>query len=391
MRYDPFDTALQADPYPTYEHLRRDDPLHRNEDRGFWALSRFADVWSAIHDPQTFSSAEGIFVGSADMDMTQIFLPMLIMMDPPRHTKLRAIVSRAFTPRRIAELEPAVRRLAAELLEAQDPEAPLDVVSAFAGPLPTFVIADLLGVPRSDYLDFRRWSDQLVSGDPFSQELAGASLAGAAALYEYFAAIIEERRQRPGDDLITSLVNAEVDGERLDHDELLGFCLLLLVAGNETTANLVGNAVVALTGHPDQAAVLADGTVGIDDAVEEFLRYDSPVQGLARTLTRPIELHDGTLDAGDKVMLLFGAANRDEAEFGASADRLDLTRRPPRHLAFGHGIHYCLGASLARLEAGIALSELLRSHPRPELAEPPARRRSGAVRGYERVLLTAAD
>jgi cytochrome P450 len=387
MHYDPFDPAVQLDPYPTYAEMRRDAPVYRNEEAGFWALSRFEDVWNAVHDPASFSSAQGIFVGRAEMDMTKLFLPMLIMMDPPRHTKLRAIVSRVFTPRRMLELEDTIRDLARSMLQPALERDSFDLIETLAAPLPTFVIADLLGVPRSDYQDFRTWSEQLVSGDPFSEELAGTSLAGAASLYEYFTAIIAERRQAPRADLVTSLIEADVDGERLTDEELLGFCLLLLVAGNETTTNLISNATVALAANPDQCAALADERGSVPDAIEEFLRFDSPVQGLARTLTRDVELHGETMKAGDKVMLLFGAANRDAQEFGPDADTLDVRRDISRHLAFGHGIHYCLGASLARLEASVACEELLSGMPRLELAAEPVRRRSGPIRGLLQVEL----
>jgi cytochrome P450 len=387
MHYDPFDPAVQLDPYPTYAEMRRDAPVYRNEEAGFWALSRFEDVWSAVHDPSTFSSAQGIFVGRAEMDMTKLFLPMLIMMDPPRHTKLRAIVSRVFTPRRMLELEDTIRDLARSMLQPALERDSFDLIETLAAPLPTFVIADLLGVPRSDYQDFRTWSEQLVSGDPFSEELAGTSLAGAASLYEYFTAIIAERRQAPRADLVTSLIEAEVDGERLTDEELLGFCLLLLVAGNETTTNLISNAAVALAANPDQCAGLVEEPGSFPNAIEEFLRFDSPVQGLARTLTRDVELHGETMAAGDKVMLLFGAANRDAQEFGPNADTLDVRRDITRHLAFGHGIHYCLGASLARLEASVACEELLAALPHLDLAAEPARRRSGPIRGLLHVEL----
>lgn len=387
IRYDPFDPTIQLDPYATYAEIRRDDPVHFNEVGDYWTLTRFGDVWNAVHDPATFSSAQGIFVGRSDMDMTEMFLPMLIMMDPPRHTKLRAIVSRAFTPRRMADLEPTIRRLTTQLLAPVMQGDSFDLIDTLAAPLPTFVIADLLGVPRSDYENFRKWSDQLVSGDPFSADLAGTSLAGAASLYEYFAGIIAERRAQPRNDLVTSLIEAEVDGEHLSDEELLGFCLLLLVAGNETTTNLVSNAVVALAAHPDQCEELASGSIPMASAVEEFLRYDSPIQGLARTLTRDVELHGRTMHAGQKVMLLFAAANRDPEEFGPTADQLDLRRPISRHLAFGHGIHYCLGASLARLEAGAALEALLSVLPHIELAGTPERRRSGPIRGLSAVPL----
>ncbi|MQA17593.1 MAG: cytochrome P450, partial [Pseudonocardiaceae bacterium] len=222
----------------------------------------------------------------------------------------------------------------------------------FAGPLPAMVIADMMGVPRKDREQFRAWSSALVQGDPMVTEQREASLAAAAGLYEYFAAVIKQRREHPGEDLVSALVQAEVHGQRLNDEELLGFCLLLLVAGHETTTNLLANATVHLAQHPDERVRLADNPTLLPDAVEELLRYDSPVQGLSRTLTHDLTLHGTQMRAGETVLLLFGSANRDDRVF-PDPDRLDITRKPERQVAFGHGIHFCLGAALARLEGRV--------------------------------------
>lgn len=375
--YDPYDERVRIDPYPVYRRLRDQHPVYRNATAGFWALSRFADVWDAVHNPDTFSSAQGVTLDEADADPDR---PTILTLDPPRHDELRALVSRAFTPRRINELESSIRVLTGELLEGCRERAGFDLVAEFAAPLPTIVIADLLGVDRGDRGDFRHWSDQMIQRDPADPDAEARAADGARSLYRYFAGVVADRRRRPGDDLVSGLVAAEVDGERLTDHEILAFCLLLLVAGNETTTNLISNAAVLLAQHPEQRGRLAADPALLGGAIEEFLRYESPVQALARTVTRPVELHGEHLAPGDKVLLLFGSANRDEREFD-DADLFDVLRRPSRHLAFGHGVHYCLGASLARLEARVAYEELLAQIPDYELAGEPSQLRSGVVRG----------
>lgn len=396
--YDPFDSRVQQDPYPIYRRLREEHPAYWCETRNCWVLSRYDDVDTALHDPATFSSAKGVFPtregggSGGGMDMSDSLLPMMIMMDPPRHAALRKLVSRAFTPRRITELEPIVRAIATELLDSFSDAGSCDMVRDFAGPLPAMVIADMLGLPREDRVEFRAWSSSLAQGDPTSAEERDSSLAAAAALYEYFAAVIKQRRQRPGEDLVSALVQAEVNGERLSDDELLGFCLLLLVAGHETTTNLLANATVHLARHTDQRARLATDERLLPDAVEELLRYDSPVQGLSRTLTRDLTVHGQDMKASQTVLLLFGSANRDERAF-PDPDRLDVTRRPERQVAFGHGIHFCLGAALARLEARVAFSEMLTRMPAWELdaTTTPTRLHSGPIRGYAALPVTWAN
>ena len=381
LTYSPFDAEVIADPYPVYRELRPNSPAHWSREANSWVLSRYDDVSAALADPATYSSASGIFPTPPGVDMTELFLPMLIMSDPPRHTQLRQIVSRAFTPRRIAALEPHIETLVKDLLD-QTPEAGnWEFVSGFAGPLPAIVIADMLGVPRDDRDQFRAWSTTLIQSNPVRGEF-GAGLDAAAALYEYFTAFLAERRAHPQDDLMTALVQAEVDGEYLSEEELLGFCLLLLVAGHETTTNLLSNSAVVLAQHPDVRQQLADDPELVPAAVEELLRFDSPVQGLARTLTAPVELHGESMQTGDTVLLLFGSANRDDHAF-PHADRFDVNRHPERQVAFGRGIHFCLGASLARLEARIALQTLLTRRPDWDVdLDAAVRLHSGPIRGY---------
>lgn len=381
LSYSPFDPEVMADPYPVYRELRDHAPVYWSSQASCWVLSRYDDVCVALADPTTYSSASGIFPTPPGVDMTDLFLPMLIMSDPPRHTQLRHLVSKAFTPRRIAELEPHIHTIVDDLLDQVPAAGPWDFVSGFAGPLPAIVIADMLGVPREDRDQFRTWSTTLIQSNPTRGEF-GPGLDAAASLYEYFSAFLTERRAHPRDDLMTALVQAEVDGEHLSDDELLGFCLLLLVAGHETTTNLLSNSAVILAQHPESRRQLAENPDLIPAAVEELLRYDSPVQGLARTLTRQVVLHGQSMNAGDTVLLLFGSANRDDHAF-PDADRFDVHRRPERQVAFGRGIHFCLGASLARLEARVALQALLARHHDWDVDLGSAvRLRSGPIRGY---------
>jgi len=377
--YDPWSHELHEDPYPTYARLREEQPVYYNPERDFYALSRYQDVLDALHDPATYCSGQGVLVGQGDGGMA-VAPGFFVMSDPPRHGQLRALVSRAFTPRRIADMEGSIRDIARTCLDAMADEGVTDLVQRLAAPLPTTVIADLLGVSRTDLERFREWSDALVQIDPASPENSPEAVAASLELLEYLGAVVAERRASPRDDMVSALLDAEVDGEHLSDEEIVGFCLLLLVAGNETTTNLISNTAVLLAEQPDQRRLLVEKPELLPGAIEELLRFESPVQALARTATVDVELHGECIAAGDKVLLLFGSANRDEREFVA-ADRFDVTRAPGRHLAFGHGAHFCLGASLARLEARVAYEELLRLMPAYELAGDPERLPSGVVRG----------
>ncbi|KMO68067.1 cytochrome P450 [Mycolicibacterium obuense] len=388
IRYDPFDATILDNPYPTYRLLRDSAPVYRAEESNTWVLSRHADVQAAALDHRTYSSVDGIFPTPPGSDFIGSFLPMMIVMDPPRHDQLRALVSRAFTPRRVAGLHDAITQMAAELFERLDEGSRrADFVTDFAAILPAAVIADLLGVPATDRDQFRLWSSQLVQVDVTHGQTTDA-MAAAASIYAYFTDFLADRRRNPREDLMSALVNATVDGVGLTDEEVLGFCALLLVAGYETTTNLLGNSAVVLAQHPQARSRLAEDRTLLGPAVEELLRYDSPAQGLSRTLTRDVTLHDTTMREGEKALLLFGSANRDERAF-PDPDVFDIDRTSEHQVAFGRGIHFCLGAALARMEARIALDALLNTVPNWEVDLTSARRlRSGPIRGYTSLPIT---
>jgi cytochrome P450 len=353
--YDPLSPAFHRDPYPVYRALRNEHPVYRNDERGIWALSRYADVNAALLDWHTFSSVSPVMHEAEGH---------LAVQDPPRHTQLRSIVSRALTPRRVAQLEPRVREIARELLDERAFGDTFDVVNEFATLLPSRVFGELLGVPLEQNEPLRVWVEQYLQVDADAKEL-DENLYDPEALHKIrdcFRALLDERRARPAADLMTALVQAEIDGQHLSDAELLGFCQNLILAGNETTTNLIANGMLLLGRHLDARDALAADPARIPNAVEEMLRVESPVQALSRTLTRDVELHGTTIPQGAHVLVLYGAANRDEREF-PDPDRFDIDREAPRHLAFGQGIHFCIGAALARLEAVVAFEELLRHFP----------------------------
>ena len=386
MRFDPYSDECHRDPYPVYRSIRDQAPAYHDDELDFWALSRFGDVIEALHAPATFLSGDGISLeGQARSPY-----PMIIAMDPPRHDQLRALIARGFTARPVAANGPNIRRLAGELIDGFAAAGRVEFVDAYSGALPLLVIGSLLGIERDGLAEFRRLGDALMNQDPADPPSIEAGKAASAAILEGIGAILDERRRAPRDDLVSALISATVDGEGLSEDEIIGFCYLLILAGTETTANLLANGVMALAGHPDQRAELRADPSLIPGAVEEMLRWDSPVQSDARTTGRPVELHGRVIPEGAKVLLLFGSAGRDEREF-RDPDRFDVHRRIERHLTFGHGIHYCLGAALARLEAQITFEELLARIPDWEVdgdARSLDRIRSYMVRGPARLPLT---
>jgi cytochrome P450 len=366
VRYDPYDADVQRNPYPVYRALRDHAPAFHDDARDFWALSRFDDVISALHDPETYCSGQGIILeGTARSPY-----PMIIALDPPRHTDLRKLVSRAFGTKPTAAYEPQIRALTRSLIAQFSTAGSVDLVDALSVPLPLLVIGDMLGVPGDERAWFRHQTEQLMAQRPDVPESVEAARAAGGALFARFTDLIEERRAHPGDDLVSHLIDAEVDGEHLDPGEILGFCYLLILAGHETTMNLISNGAVALAQHPEQREVLRLEPARIPDAVEEVLRWESPVQSQARTTTRDVEIHGRVIPEGKKVLMLFASAGRDERVFD-DPDRFDITRTFERHLSFGHGIHFCLGAALARLEARIAFEELLLTIPDWEPTVPP--------------------
>ncbi|HET8560382.1 MAG TPA: cytochrome P450 [Marmoricola sp.] len=391
--YDPFDAAFQADPYPAYAWLRDHEPVHHHpadvRAPAFWALSRFDDVWWAVRSPEVFSSAHGLTFYPDEISRLGL-APTIVMLDPPRQTALRGLIGRGFTPRRVAALEDGIRdfvrsRLAAIRSSVADGE-PVDLHRDFAATIPTHVLGRLLGVPEADRARFGPWVRALTAlqGDGFSgATLAADGTSAVAEMFEYFTAVIAERRAHPQDDLVGALVAAEVDGRRLSDWDILGFCFVMVAGGNDTTANLVSHAVALLDGAPEQRELLVADPGLIGDAVVEFLRLEGSVQGLARTTTREVTLHGTTIPAGEKVLMLYGAANRDEREFGPTAGEVDVRRQVARHLGFGSGPHFCIGNHLARLQARVALEELLAAFPHVAVDLGRAERHQSAfVRGW---------
>ncbi len=379
--YDPYAYEIHEDPYPAYRRLRDEAPAYHNAERQFWALSRFADVHAAMQDWQTYSSAEGVALERA----TTLHIPMIIAMDPPRQAKLRRLVSKGFTPRRVAEMEGDVRALSRKWLAPLLARGHGDFITEFSAKLPMDVISTLIGVPPEDQDLLRGWSDALLHREPGQSTIPRQGLEGSANMIRYFTDVIARRRRQPIDDLVSALLAADVDGERLADEEIIGFCFLLVIAGNETTTKMLGNAIVLLDRHPAQRALLAREPGRIAAAVEEVVRFDNSTQMLARTATRDVALHGHTIPTGARVLLLVGSANRDERAI-PHADEFDVTRAPAEHLAFGVGIHFCLGASLARLEGRVALEEFLARVPEYTIDTAGLTRvHSPNVRGYARV------
>ena len=366
--YDPLDPAFQADPYPAYRVMRDTDPVHRHTDPPFWALSRFEDVWAAVRDVETYSSAQGLTFHPDEIGYLGL-APTMVMLDPPRHTQLRALVGKAFTPKRVTELEAAIRAFARTRIDLMEQRASdgatVDLHRDFSSPVPTFVLAELLGVDDANREHFDPWVAALVQLQDSGFAIGELNAPEAvAAMFAYFSEVITARRADPGDDLISALTVAEVDGERLSDWDILGFCFVIVAGGNDTTGNLISHGVMLLDQWPaERERLLADPSL-IPNATLEFLRMESSVQGLARTTTRPVRIDDVEIPAGEKVLMLYGAANRDEREFGPTVDELDVTREIPRHLGFATGPHFCIGSHLARLQAKVAFEELLARQPR---------------------------
>jgi cytochrome P450 len=366
-----------ADPHPAFRRLRARDPLHWYAPGPFWCATRHAEVIEISRSPRTFSSAHGtqIFEIPRKLAGQRLALeraPSIIRMDPPEHNRYRKLAIGAFTPRMVAALEPRVRALARESVAALQPGETFDFVERVAIPLPMFVIAELLGVPSSDYEDFRRWSDVMVEAGSYGPD--EKTVGTVAELFAYMIAKGAERRRAPRGDVLSKLALAEIEGERLSDAELGSFCLTLLVAGNETTRNLIAGGMRALLEHPAQWEKLCADPGLLPNAIEEMLRYVTPVQHFVRRVQRDTELCGKKLRAGEYVALFYASANRDEDVFGPDADLFDIERpEARRHLAFGFGEHLCLGASLARLEARVMFEELIARGPGFSLAGPVER------------------
>jgi cytochrome P450 len=355
---DPYDYAFHEDPYPTYALLREHAPLYRNEALGFWALSRHADVLGAFRDPERFSSADGVSLDPAATGPQAERVMSFLAMDAPRHLRLRSTVMKGFTPRRVRELEGRVREMTREHLRVALQDDSFDFIDALAGRLPMDVVSELLGVPAADRAELRRLADLVVHREEGVLDVPRVAADASLQLIVYYLDLIAVRRRQREDDLISALIDVEVDGARLTDDELCAVLFLLVVAGNETTTKLLGNAWYWAARHPDQHAGILAGRLSVSQWVEETLRYDASSQIIARTAVQDVPLHDDVIPAGDRVLLLIGSANRDERVFDRPDD-YDLTRDTSALLSFGGGPHFCMGASLARLETRVVLEELL--------------------------------
>lgn len=393
--FNPFLPSFAESPYRQYAALRRSDPVHHSMAFQAWVLTRYADCERVLRDPATFASNPSLGTSQLSRALAEQrrqfplgTVPTVLNSDPPVHGRLRGIVNRAFTPRMIEGLRPRIEEIAEELLDRAGGES-FDVVSGLAQPLPVIVIAELLGVPAGDRGLFRGWSNAIAATTNVvnSVPVLDAARSAAAGLVDYLEPLIAERRRSPREDIISLLVQAEEAGDRLSHDELLAFCILLLVAGHETTTNLIGNGTLALAAHPDQAALMREDEDRLTAGVEELLRFDSPVLAVGRVATLAAEVGGMMIPAGDTVVAMVGAANHDPERF-PEPERLDVTRQDNRHLSFGLGPHFCLGAPLARLEGVVAFGALLRRFPRLELDGGPAPRISTlALRGTSRAAL----
>ncbi len=366
------------DPFGDYRALRDEDPVHEVSDGYFWVLSRFEDVFAAARDTATFSSANGLTTAADEMAGFDGQANPIVMMDPPEHTAMRRLVSRPMTPRRVAPVEDQVRAFITTKLDAVADASEVDIVEALFKPLPSYLVALYLGVPEEDRVLFDRWTDAIVAANAE----AGGDMDAFAEVFEYSGGLIERRKTDPGDDLVSGLVQQGEDVASALW--IVGFIFTMITGGNDTTAGLLGGSAVLLDRHRDQRQALIDDRSAIPNAVEELLRLTSPVQNLARTVTRDVTLHGTTIPKGKKVLLLYGSANRDEREFGSTAGKLDVARKIDKIVALGYGAHHCLGASVARLQARVALEELLGRFPDYSVDEQAARFASGPnVRRYE--------
>jgi pimeloyl-[acyl-carrier protein] synthase len=398
-QYDLNSAEFLADPYPVYDQLRINDPIYWSAENSYWILTRYADIASLIQNAHLSSNRIAAHASRMPDEAKAHFRPLftavsswMLMIDPPDHTRLRGLVSKAFTPRVVENMRALVQQLVDDMLARVKGQGRMDVMTDLANPLPAIVIAEMLGVPRSDQLQFKRWSDDIAMG------LGGIDSAGSKdelfrlydvgqksflALSSYFRDKVAELRLHPRENLLSALIQAEEKGDRLTEDELFANCVLLMIAGHETTTNLIANGILALLRNPDQQEALRLKPELTVSAVEELLRYDSPVQKMGRIALADIHLGGKQIKKGQLVCFSFGAANRDPEQF-TLPQQLDITRQPNRHLAFGHGLHYCVGAALARLEGQIAVRSVLHSLPKLQLEnENLAWHRNFTLRGLK--------
>lgn len=377
VSFNPLSRSFQVDPYPAYRRLREKDPCHLSRLADSWMLSRYEDVSAILRDPRflvddrklpRYAKRRERLVRAGAIDKHDVDTPSMLTLDPPDHTRIRSLVGKVFAPRAVEALRPRVEEIVRDQLDAVAATGEMDVMRDLANPLPVTVIAEMMGVPAEDRDQFKRWSSEAILllgvGTP---EHVRRSRTAVHELEAYFGGIAEERRRDPREDIVSILVTAEEDGDKLSMDEVFSTCTLILIAGHETTTNLIGNGLLALLRHPDQLEALRRDPVLIDGAVEELLRFDGPIQFTARFALEETPMGGRTIKAGQQVALLLGAANRDPARF-SEPDKLDITRENNEHLSFSQGIHFCLGAALARLEAQVALPAILERFPNMRLA-----------------------
>jgi cytochrome P450 len=371
-----------GDPYPVYRELRASAPVCWNDVTEFWALLKYEDIRYVSTNPDSFSSTKGITIPDPVMP-NPVQQGNLIFTDPPRHRQLRKLINTGFTRRQVAVLEPKVREIVYGVLDDMWPGSTHEFAEELAAPLPTRMIAELLGAPPGDWEKFRRWSDACTgNADP---EIELDSVVAIGELFEYFQQLIAARRADPRNDMLSVLTTAEVDGDRLTDEDLLNFAFLLLVAGNETTRNIIALGTLALIEHPDECGRLVEDPTLIPGAVEEMLRWTSPVTHMARAATRDVEIRGQRIREGDMVVMLYGSANRDEEIFGSDAEEFKVSRHPNPHIAFGCGEHSCVGSQLARLEARVFFEVLLGRYPELELVGDVDRMRATMVPGVKRM------
>ena len=393
IAYNPLSARVIQDPYPTYARLRSRSPAHRSRVLNSWVFTRYADVEAILRDFRRFSNipTSRNLTRRQRSSLSPRAEWTMLFLDPPEHTRLRALVNKAFTPKVVDALEPHIRTIMGQLLDDIDDPSRFDLIAAVANPLPVIVIAEMLGVPPEDRAEFKHWSDErarLLEPVITPEERKRAMVAGES-FDAYFSAIIEARRREPQEDIVSALAQAEEEGDKLTAREVLNMLRLLLVAGNETTTNLIGNGMLALLRNPDQLQLLREDPSRIPAAVEELLRFDSPVQLDFRGVLEDCEMNGASLRRGDGAILAIGAANRDPAVFD-EPERLDVERSKGSNISFGRGVHHCLGAPLARLEGRIALEVLLERFSSMRLLDDTPRfRRAIVLRGLESLPMTA--
>jgi cytochrome P450 len=388
LHFDHYDQALQDDPYPTYARMREEAPLFHNEEQDFWVLSRHADLHKAFRTDDVFSNRMGVSLDPSSWNEDAHLVTSFLGMDPPEQTRLRKLVSRGFTPKRVADLAPRITEISGQYLDAAVVRGSFDWIGDFAGKFPMDVISEMLGVPPADRDEVRRYADLLVVREDGLRDVPPAGFEAAIWLFGYYGELLAERKKRPSDDLVSALISisdeAADDDQRMTDQELTAFLFLMVVAGNETTTKLLGNAVANISEHPDQRdAVFADPAL-IEPWIEETLRYESSSQLLGRLTLKDFTIDGVTCPAGSRIMFNIGAANHDHEVF-ERAEEFDIRRDKAelaKHIAFGGGRHYCLGANLARLEANIALQQLVERCASIEVAGEPKRFYSANVRGY---------